>query len=268
MNHFRFGKAVAAFGRPILVAAPAQTRFDFSSMLIRKSSPTAKPLRRIPTPLPVPRTLAPIIVPRRVLPPIIVRPRLSSRVSPDDPRRVLPPVIVPTVPATPVATAPVAVEVRGRKNLLISRTPDRITNLLVDINRDAVPRVPLTRPTLENALDEEVPPGEPGGDPETDLLRVISQRGSGALGGDPSRTISSQLGQRQIEGRAGIVTNTICAGLSVVDRDHCLRSFRSEQRRVQAATVQRSAPDNFIGWTPAYGRRIASEIRRGRISCR
>lgn len=209
--------------------------------------------------------------------------RLLPEAKPIEARRIVAPIpplphatapVVPSVSAAPESVRPVPVQVNPRvSNLLVdvNRTPGRISNLLVDINRDKTPIAFLTRPALDNALDEEVPTGEPGGDPETDLLRAISRQASAALGGDPARTISSQLGQRQIEGRAGILTNTICAGLNVVDRDHCLRSFRSEIRRAAPAgriVTSSSASANFIGWTPAYGRRIASEIRRGRISCR
>ncbi len=186
---------------------------------------------------------------------------------------------LPIIPSLPTSSSPIGpVRIRQRQTVFtgVGKVGQLERNLFADINRGAVP-VRITKPTLENALDEEVPPGEPGGDPETDLLRVISRQGSAVLGGDPSRTISSQLGQRQLEGRAGIVTNSICAGLNVVDRDHCIRAFRSEQQRTGALSPggrpgvgipTGSSSSNFIGWTPAYGRRIASEIRRGRISCR
>lgn len=259
MNLFRFGK-------PAIVSTFGGRTFAQVVPLPRPPAPalTAEPVRgnfiqRQRRLLPEAKAIAV----RRITPP------------PPAPVRVNLP-IIPAVRARSVASPPVpisAIKERNIRNLLvdINRTPTPITNLLVDINRGSVPIIPLTKPTIENALDEEVPPGEPGGDPETDLLRTISREGSRVLGGDPSRTISSQLGQRQIEGRAGIVTNTICAGLNAIDRNHCVRSFRSEQTRVQAATVQNGAPvrsGNFIGWTPAYGRRIASGIRRGRISCR
>jgi len=87
--------------------------------------------------------------------------------------------------------------------------------------------------------------------------QCISTTISGAVGLDPDRTLSSQIGQAAEEG-------SLLAQLGdVVVRGHFREAFAEDPRRIVAST------SNMLPCIPkSYAKRIAREIKRGRMTCR
>lgn len=116
------------------------------------------------------------------------------------------------------------------------------------------PRIAFLNEAEEELQDQE------------DLLSDISRQASGAIGLDPRRTISAQIGQEAHEG--GLIARTADA----VVGGHFGQAFRAESRRAPADGGRGMVSTGTLNTLPcvpaSYSRQIAKQIRRRRFACR
>ena len=64
-------------------------------------------------------------------------------------------------------------------------------------------------------------------------LQLVDQAINVMLGGDPRQTISARMGRNIALGRCRLC-RPICALLALIQRDHCAKSWQSEQAAYNA----------------------------------
>ena len=69
------------------------------------------------------------------------------------------------------------------------------------------------------------------------LIAVADRVVNTVLGGDPRQTLSSRMG-RDIEAGRCRACGWICAGLSLIQGDHCARSWARDQEPFEAEMTQ------------------------------